>query len=166
MMRASGVCGDVEHGVDETQEVLAVGANAGEGIERFRSLRLVEAFLDELGIPENGRERCPQLVAHIGTLLIANLTSFASAAAPGWVRDDTGEAKVERLVGLISWSPASLISRHSALTSLVNSSLYLSPSDLTLTNTYQRSFLSNIRSDKVEEGSIGVYAESTLRWTP
>jgi hypothetical protein len=27
-----------------------------------------------------------------GTLLIANLTSFASAAAPGWVRDDTGKA--------------------------------------------------------------------------
>jgi SAM-dependent methyltransferase len=27
-----------------------------------------------------------------GTLLIANLTSFSSAAAPGWVRDDKGKA--------------------------------------------------------------------------
>ena len=35
-----------------------------------------------------------------------------------------------------------------------------------MTNTYQRSFLSNIRSDKVEEGSVGVYAENTVRWMP
>ena len=27
-----------------------------------------------------------------GTLLVANLTGFASAPAPGWVRDDTGKA--------------------------------------------------------------------------
>jgi hypothetical protein len=38
--------------------------------------------------------------------------------------------------------------------------------DLALTNTYQRSFLSNIRSDKVEEGSVSIYAESTWRWMP
>ena len=38
--------------------------------------------------------------------------------------------------------------------------------NLALTNTYQRSFLSDIRSDKVEEGSVGVYAESTVRWMP
>jgi hypothetical protein len=38
--------------------------------------------------------------------------------------------------------------------------------NLALTNTYERSFLSNIHSDKVEEGSIGVYAESTVRWMP
>jgi hypothetical protein len=38
--------------------------------------------------------------------------------------------------------------------------------NLALTNTYQRSFLSDIRSDKVEEGSVGVYAESTVRWVP
>ena len=36
---------------------------------------------------------------------------------------------------------------------------------LALTDTFQRSFLSNVRSDKVGEGSIGVYAESTLKWT-
>jgi hypothetical protein len=30
--------------------VLAVGADAREGIERFRSLRLVEAFLDEFAV--------------------------------------------------------------------------------------------------------------------
>lgn len=37
--------------------------------------------------------------------------------------------------------------------------------DLALTNTFQRGFLSNIRSDKVGEGSVGVYAETTVRWT-
>lgn len=37
--------------------------------------------------------------------------------------------------------------------------------DLTLTNTFQRNILSNIRSDKVGEGSVGVYAETTVRWT-
>jgi len=38
--------------------------------------------------------------------------------------------------------------------------------NLGLTDTYQRAFLSNIRSDEVSEGSIGIYAESTLRWSP
>jgi outer membrane receptor protein involved in Fe transport len=37
--------------------------------------------------------------------------------------------------------------------------------DLALTNTFQRGFLANIRSDKVGEGSVGVYAENTVRWT-
>jgi outer membrane receptor protein involved in Fe transport len=37
--------------------------------------------------------------------------------------------------------------------------------DLALTDTFQRGFLSNIRSDKVGEGSIGVYAQNTVQWT-
>jgi outer membrane receptor protein involved in Fe transport len=37
--------------------------------------------------------------------------------------------------------------------------------DLGLANTFQRTFLSNIRSDRVGESSIGVYAENTLYWT-
>lgn len=37
--------------------------------------------------------------------------------------------------------------------------------NLALTNTYRRDFLSNIRSDKVREGSVSVYAENTVRWT-
>ncbi|PDT90886.1 TonB-dependent receptor [Bradyrhizobium sp. Y36] len=37
--------------------------------------------------------------------------------------------------------------------------------DLALTNTFRRGFLSNIRSDKVGEGSVGLYAENTVRWT-
>jgi outer membrane receptor protein involved in Fe transport len=36
---------------------------------------------------------------------------------------------------------------------------------LGLTDTYQRSFLSNIRSDKVQEASVAVYAQNTLHWT-
>jgi outer membrane receptor protein involved in Fe transport len=37
---------------------------------------------------------------------------------------------------------------------------------LALTDTYQRSFLlSNIRSDKVGEASVGVYAQNTVYWT-
>ena len=37
--------------------------------------------------------------------------------------------------------------------------------DLGLTDTYQRSFLSNVRSDKVGEASVGVYAQNTVHWT-
>jgi outer membrane receptor protein involved in Fe transport len=37
--------------------------------------------------------------------------------------------------------------------------------DLALTDTFQRAFLSNIRSDKVNEASAGIYAESTVHWT-
>jgi outer membrane receptor protein involved in Fe transport len=37
--------------------------------------------------------------------------------------------------------------------------------DLALSNTFQRSFLSSVRSDKVGEGSVGIYAENTVRWT-
>jgi hypothetical protein len=37
--------------------------------------------------------------------------------------------------------------------------------DLGLTDTYQRAFLSNIRSDRVNEASAGVYTESAVHWT-
>jgi outer membrane receptor protein involved in Fe transport len=37
--------------------------------------------------------------------------------------------------------------------------------DLALSDTFQRSFLANVRSDKVGEGSIGLYAENTVKWT-
>ena len=37
--------------------------------------------------------------------------------------------------------------------------------DLGLTDTFQRAFLSNVRSDKVGEGSVGVYAQNTVQWT-
>jgi outer membrane receptor protein involved in Fe transport len=37
--------------------------------------------------------------------------------------------------------------------------------DLGLTDTYQRSFLSNVRSDKVQESSVGIYADNTVHWT-
>ena len=37
--------------------------------------------------------------------------------------------------------------------------------DLGLTNTFQRMFVSNTRSDKVQEGSAAIYAENTIRWT-
>jgi outer membrane receptor protein involved in Fe transport len=37
--------------------------------------------------------------------------------------------------------------------------------DLALTDTFQRSFLANVRSDKVGEGSVGLYAQTTVHWT-
>jgi len=37
--------------------------------------------------------------------------------------------------------------------------------DLALSDTFQRSFLSNVRSDKVGEGSVGMYAQNTMKWT-
>ena len=36
---------------------------------------------------------------------------------------------------------------------------------LGLTDTYQRAFMANIRSDNVGEGSIGIYGENTIHWT-
>jgi hypothetical protein len=35
-----------------------------------------------------------------------------------------------------------------------------------LTNTLQRQFLSNARTDLVKEGSIGIYAQNIVHWTP
>lgn len=37
--------------------------------------------------------------------------------------------------------------------------------DLALTNTVLRQFLSNTRSDRVQEGSVGLYTQNTLHWT-
>jgi outer membrane receptor protein involved in Fe transport len=37
--------------------------------------------------------------------------------------------------------------------------------DLALTNTVQRQLLSDIRSDKVQEASVGFYVRNTVRWT-
>jgi outer membrane receptor protein involved in Fe transport len=37
--------------------------------------------------------------------------------------------------------------------------------NLALTDTFARQFLSNIRSDSVTEGSVGIYAQNTLHWT-
>lgn len=36
---------------------------------------------------------------------------------------------------------------------------------LSLTNTVARQFLSNTRSDRVQEGSVGLYIQNTLHWT-
>jgi outer membrane receptor protein involved in Fe transport len=36
---------------------------------------------------------------------------------------------------------------------------------LALTDTFQRGFLSNVRSDRVGEGSVAAYVENTVRWT-
>jgi TonB dependent receptor/TonB-dependent Receptor Plug Domain len=36
---------------------------------------------------------------------------------------------------------------------------------LGLTDTYQRAFMANIRTDNVGEGSIGIYGENTIHWT-
>ena len=58
--------GDVEHGVDQPQEVLAVGADAGEGIHGFLGWGLIEAFLHQFGVAEDGGEWGSQLVAHVG----------------------------------------------------------------------------------------------------
>src|SRR5262250_3087362 len=55
--------GDVEHGIDEAQEVFAIGADAGEGIEGLLPERFVEAFLHELSVTKNCGKWRPQLMA-------------------------------------------------------------------------------------------------------
>jgi hypothetical protein len=37
--------------------------------------------------------------------------------------------------------------------------------DVSLTDTVRRQFLSNVRSDLVKEGSVGVYSQNTIHWT-
>lgn len=37
--------------------------------------------------------------------------------------------------------------------------------NVALSNTYQRQFLSGTRSDKVKEGSVGLYIQNTVHWT-
>jgi outer membrane receptor protein involved in Fe transport len=37
--------------------------------------------------------------------------------------------------------------------------------NLALTDTFQRAFLSNVRSDKVGQASVGIYAQNTVHWT-
>jgi outer membrane receptor protein involved in Fe transport len=37
--------------------------------------------------------------------------------------------------------------------------------DLALSDTFRRSFLASVRNDKVGEGSIGLYAQNTIKWT-
>src|SRR5262245_29970547 len=56
---------NVEHGVDEAQQMLAVAADAGERVEGFRALGLVKALLHELGVAQDRRKRGPQFVAHV-----------------------------------------------------------------------------------------------------
>jgi SAM-dependent methyltransferase len=55
---------------------------------------LVISYLSLIDIADTERAiaEMTRVLKRGGTLLIANLTSFASAAAPGWVRDDTGRA--------------------------------------------------------------------------
>ena len=37
--------------------------------------------------------------------------------------------------------------------------------DVGLTDTFQRTFLSNVRTDHVREGNVSIYAENTVHWT-
>src|SRR5215831_6948055 len=73
--------GNVEHGVDEAQEVLAVRADAGERVERLLAEGFVESFLHELGVAEDRRERGSQLVAHVGDKLRLVLAGNLELAA-------------------------------------------------------------------------------------
>ena len=61
--------------------MLAVGADAREGIHRFLGQRLVEAFLHQLGVAEDGGERGSQLVAHVGDELRLVLAGDLKLAA-------------------------------------------------------------------------------------
>src|SRR5262245_50788907 len=93
--------GDIEHGVDEAQQVLAVRADASQGIERFLAKRLVEALMHELGVAEDSGKWRPQLVAHIGDELGFVRTGDLKLAA--LLRDLLEQASVfqrdRRLVG-------------------------------------------------------------------
>ncbi len=61
--------GEIEHIVDHREQVIAGGLNREQVLERSRT-RLAVLFLKlltyELRVPDDGRERCPQLMAHVG----------------------------------------------------------------------------------------------------
>ena len=83
--------GDVENAVDQSEQVLAVRADAREHIHRFLRQRAVKAFLDELGITEDGGERGPQLMAHVGDELRLVLAGdFKLAALLGDLLEQAG----------------------------------------------------------------------------
>src|SRR5262245_20103371 len=58
--------GDVEHGIDEAQQVLAVGADAHEDRQGFLGQRAIDAFLQKFGIAEHCCQRSSKLMTHVG----------------------------------------------------------------------------------------------------
>ena len=58
--------GQVEHVVDEPEQVAAVGLNALEHLAHPVGGVAVDVVENELGVAENGIQRRAQLVAHIG----------------------------------------------------------------------------------------------------
>src|SRR5262245_18844846 len=56
--------------------MLAVGVDTGEGVERFRTLQFIEAFLHEFGVAQDRGERRPQLMAHVGHELVLVLARY------------------------------------------------------------------------------------------
>src|SRR5215469_4727947 len=58
--------GQVEHIIDETQQVLAVGLKAFEYAQHLFGRLAVSAIRHQFGVAQDGVERGAQLVAHIG----------------------------------------------------------------------------------------------------
>src|SRR5690349_11541674 len=58
--------GDVEHGVNQAQEMLAIGPNAAEGFRGLWTLWLIETLLNQFGIAKDGSEWRSQLMTHVG----------------------------------------------------------------------------------------------------
>ena len=58
--------GEVEHVIDQAEEMLAVGVQAFEHLAHLVRRLAVDVVENELGVAENGVERGAQLVAHVG----------------------------------------------------------------------------------------------------
>ena len=71
----------IEHVVDQAEQVLAVGLHALQHAAHFCRRLAVDAVEDQLGVAEDGVERRAQLVAHVGEELRLVLARFFDLAA-------------------------------------------------------------------------------------
>ena len=73
--------GQVEHVVDQAEQVLAVARDALEHGHHLLRRLAIDAVLDQLGVAQDGVERRAQLVAHVGEELRLVLARLGELAA-------------------------------------------------------------------------------------
>ena len=73
--------GQIEHVIDEAEQMLAVGLQAFEYAEHLLRWLAIRAVRHQFGVAQDRVERCAQLMAHIGKELRLVLARFFKLAA-------------------------------------------------------------------------------------
>ena len=84
--------GEIQNVVDEPKQVLAVLLHSVQHLFRFRREFAVQPVLHELGIAEDGIERCAEFMAHVGQEL--RFVLARQFELPGLIFDLLEEARV------------------------------------------------------------------------